>query len=261
MRRIFTKFSAFNALIWTACLALLVAIIAAVYVIFGSIDVLKNWRTSVGGDGKTFVAGQVLYFESRSEKLISVPGTADRQLICDAKGQYIEREITIDSIDLKRPAGVNPLRKNALTLPNSEAFKDQQGAQTLPRVCRVRFNACYKVYNFRDHCEESETQKFIVTEVAPEGVETDNSADVEDTIQPNAPVRMPISSTPVAPTAPSATSSQSSTTTTTPQGSTTTNSTTESTTTNNNTTIEAPQPQCLVDTNLLGLIPIKLICQ
>lgn len=248
IKRFFTKFSAFNFLIWTASLAIIAFMIGGIIVVFGPIDVLKNWTTSVGGENKTFVAGQTLYFESQSEKLISVSGTADRQLICDAKGSLIEREISIDNIDLKRPAGVNPLRKNALDLPLAKAFETNEGEQTLPRVCRIHFNACYKeIYDFREHCEESETERFTVVETAPEGVDTNNSDHVSDI--------------PLAPPAqqgsrPQSSSNQNSSNQT---SSTTTNNTTNETT-NNNTTVEEA-PACIVDTNLLGLVPVKLICQ
>lgn len=236
------RFSAFNALLWSASAAIIALAIGLGIIAFGPIDVLKNWHTSVGGEGKTFVAGQVVYFESQSEKLLSVPGTADRQLICDAKGTLIEREIAIDAIDLKRPAGVNPPRKNGLNLPTAEAFKDQAGDQTLPRVCRIHFNACYnKIYGFRDLCEQSETEKFTVVEnVLPEE-NTDNSNDVADIpsttfesqTSRSEPSQLPSNST--------------------------ANTTNE--TTNNTTTVVAEEPRCVVDINLLGLVPVKLICQ
>ncbi len=246
----FKKFSAFNALMWSASLAIIAGAVGVAIVVFGPIDVLKNWKTSVGGENRTFVAGQIAYFESQSEKLVSVPGTADRQLICDAKGTLIEREIVIDSIDLKRPAGVNPLRKNGLNLPTAEAFKDQQGNQTLPRVCRIHFNACYEVYGFREHCEESETEKFTVIEKAIEGVDTDNSDEISDipqtaptpsisrgnVLQPSSNPSVPEPQAPVI-------------------------NRTENNTTNNNTTVEAKPESCVVNTNLLGLVPVKLICQ
>lgn len=226
----FKKLNAFNVLLWSASFAIIAGSIVAIITIFGPVDVLKNWNTSVGGANKTFVAGQTVYFESESEKLLSIPGTVDRQLICDAKGALIEREISIDTIDTKQPAGVNPLRKNALTMPGAEAFKDQQGNQTLPRVCRIHFNACYwGVYGFRELCEQSETEKFTVVETTPQNVNTDNSADISDipntvnqTITQIETVQTPVT---------------------------------------NNTTIEAEAPECAVDVNLLGLLPVKLICQ
>ena len=244
----FKHFSAFNLLLWSASAAIILGGIAALIIAFGPVDVLKNWTTTVGGEGKSFVAGQTVYFESKSEKLISIPGTSDRKLLCDAKGQYIEREITIGTVALNNPAGDLPLRKKALQLPLVQAFDDEQGNSTLPRVCRIHFNACYKPYGFRNHCEQAETERFIVT---AEGKPTDNSGAVSvENESTNSD--------------PTTTRSTTRSTTTTPQTATnqgsTTNSTTESTTTNNNTTVTPPATSCVVDTNLLGLVPIKLIC-
>lgn len=247
MKKIFTKFSAFNFLIWTASVAIIVGMVGGLIVVFGPIDVLRNWTTSVGGENKTFVAGQTIYFESQSEKLISVLGTANRHLVCDAKGSFLEREINIDNVDLKRPAGVNPLRENALTLPSAKAFETNEGEQTLPRVCRIHFNACYQeVYGFREHCEQSETEKFLVVETAPEDIDTENSEDVSALPLETIPTQNNSQANIVSPRNNTGGSTQSS-------NNTTTNNT-------NNTTNEAPAPVCAVDTNLLGLVPVKLLC-
>lgn len=240
--KVFTKFSAFNALIWTACLAILGGMVAGAIVLFGPVDVLRNWNMSVGGENKTFAVAQTVYFESESEKLMSVEGRADRYLVCDAKGNYIEREVAIAPVDLKRPAGVNTLRKNSFQMPEIDAFKDEQGNSTLPRVCKLHINACYTVYGFRTHCEQAETEKFTVVAELQEEQDDDNSDEVGDIQQSNAPSR-----------------TQDQSVSNNPQNSSpvTNNTTTNNTTTNNNTTNE---PACTVDVNLLGLIPVKLGC-
>lgn len=239
----FTKLSAFNVLIWTACLAIVGAMVAGLVILFGPVDVLRNWNMSVGGENKTFAVGQVVYFESESEKLMSVEGRADRYLVCDAKGNYIEREVAISPVELKRPAGMNTLRKNSFDMPLLQAFNDEQGNSTLPRVCKLHINACYPVYGFRTHCEQAETEKFTVVATLDDN-SGDNSNDVRD-----------IQSTS---TSGSQTQQQSQQQAPVPQNS--QNSSTTNNTTNNE-TIVVNEPACTIDTNLLGLIPIKLGCQ
>lgn len=246
MKKVFTKFSPFNLLIWTACLAIIGGMIAGAMVLFGPVDVLRDWKMSVGGEGKTFAVSQTVYFESSSVKLTSAEGHADRYLICDAKDKYIEREVAINPVALNRPAGENPLRKNSFEMPKLVAFDDEEGVSTLPRVCRLHINACYPLYNgLRNHCEQAETEKFTVVAELQEGQSGDNSADVSDI--------------PAAPTNQSNASRNRQPSTVAPTENTSNN--TGSTTNNNVTNNEAEQPACTLDTNVLGLIPIKLGCR
>ena len=244
MKNIFTKFSAFNLLIWTASLALILGIVGGLYVAFGPVDVLKNWEMSVG-QNQTFVASETAYFSSKSEKLISIEGRADRYLICDATTNDIEREIPIVSIPLNRPAGTNPERQNAFDVPKASAFNNAEDETTLPRMCRLNIDACYTVWGFRSWCEQAETEKFTViaksngTETSEENSSSQSNADTSG-VQSNDRVHTQVP-----------TNSESNTSST----------VTNNTTTNNSTTNEAAQPKCTVDANLLGLVPIKLGCQ
>lgn len=240
MKTVFTKFSPFNALIWTACLAIIAGMFAAAVVLFGPIDVLRNWNMSVGGENKTFAVEQTVYFESESVKLTNNEGKADRYLVCDAKGVYIEREVAINPVELKRPAGVNNLRKNSFQMPSLEAFDDENGVSTLPRVCRLHINACYPVYGeLRTHCEQAETEKFTVVAKLADGEDSDNSDEVSD---------IEYNTTNVYPEPQSQGAANN------PQN------TTAHTTTNNTTNNTVKEPACTVDANILGLIPIKLGC-
>lgn len=242
MKRFFNKFSAFNALIWTAIVTLIAFTATALWILFGPVEVLRNWQMSVGGTDKVFETSSVTYFSSTSEKLINTEGRADRYLICDATANAPESEIGISNVPLNRPAGFNPLRQNAFDMPGAEVFTE------LPRKCKLHINACYTVYGFRKVCYQAETEKFTVVE--NNGNDSDDNQDTNaesnDNLntgvypsfyytQPNTDNQTP--STPTMPTTP-------------------TNPSTGNGVENENTIVTA----CAVDADVLGLIPIKLFC-
>lgn len=245
MKKYFTKFSAFNALIWTATLAILLGVAGGLYVVFGPVDVLKNWEMSVG-QSQTFIAGEPAYFSSKSEKIISIEGRADRYLVCDATANDIEREIPITSIPLNRPAGVNQERQNAFDVPKASAFNNEKDETTLPRLCKLHIDACYTLWGFRSHCEQAETEKFTVIA----------KANGDETGEENASGQNNAGSTYQQGTQQNQSQAQQQEQN--PTGST---QTTTNNIDNSATTVEGSKPACVVETNLLGLIPIKLGCQ
>lgn len=240
MKRFFTKFSVFNALIWTAIVTLITFTAVGLWILFGPIEVLRNWHMSVGGNNRVFEAGSVTYFSSTSEKLMNIEGRADRYLICDATVNTIESEIGISNVPLNRPAGFNPLRQNAFDMPSEEALGE------LPRKCRLHINACYTVYGFRKVCYQAETEKFTV--IANNDNDSDNATDDNTTSSDNM-------NQGIYPSFYYSENQSTANNTASPNPAPTTPSTGEGVESENSTT-----ESCVLDTNLLNLIPIKLLC-
>ena len=129
------------------------------------LDVLQNWTIEItdvksyNGTKPIFNPGDTLVFNSSSTKLIDASGNATRTIVCEAAGDRKAREIQLDILPTTRPAGVNPPRDNAITIPDVTQFDG------LPRDCYLHIAVCYDdVILWRDHCEEESSIVFTVEE-------------------------------------------------------------------------------------------------
>lgn len=135
-----------------------------------SIDVLTDWTISISNaheyqtvDGKQYAVyhpTDSFVFKSQSKKLLDTPGTASRVIVCEATGTEPAREIQLDNLPAVRPAGDNPPRDNAITIPDVSKFAK------LPRTCRLVIDVTYTNVEGtgRSHNEHAETEPFIVEE-------------------------------------------------------------------------------------------------
>ena len=144
---------------------ILAAVGLFIFLLYKPIDVLVDWKIEIT-DVKTYRDGKAVYnpgdtliFKSSSKKLVSTEGVTSRSIICEATATQQAREIQLDTLVAARPAGKNPSRDNAITLPDITQFDG------LPRNCYLSFDVCYKdVILWRDYCEHNQTPAFIVEE-------------------------------------------------------------------------------------------------
>lgn len=142
-----------------------------VYQLVRPIDVLTNWTVCVVSNSesdvcdeqstekKVYTPNRTLEFISSSTKLISAEGVTTRYIDCDATETQRAREIQLSSMIANRSPGQIPPKETSIVIPSMDEFNG------LPRTCRIVFNICYNnVILWRDHCETTRTNDFIVQE-------------------------------------------------------------------------------------------------